>query len=267
MTEALSARRIRFAYGTRGLLEDFSLDLAEGDFAGVLGPNGAGKTTVLRLLSGTLTPQAGAVQIFGENLEGLPARKRAQILGVVPQESWMLFPFTVMEVVLMGRFPHLGILGMESRADEDLALGCLEEVGMRASSHRALSSLSSGERQRVLIARALAQEPRILLLDEPTTFLDLKHRLLIYEILSRLNARRRLTILTISHDLNLAARYCGKLWLLKGGALLASGTPREVLTPELLRRAYETDVEVGQDPRTGSPFIIPYPTQDAGGAS
>jgi ABC-type cobalamin/Fe3+-siderophores transport system ATPase subunit len=267
MIEALSARRIRFGYGTRQLLEDFSLQLSEGDFAGVLGPNGAGKTTVLRLLSGTLKPQAGSVQLYGENLESLPARKRALILGVVPQESWLLFPFTVMEVVLMGRFPHLGILGMESREDEDLALACLEEVGMRASSHRALSSLSSGERQRVLIARALAQEPRILLLDEPTTFLDLKHRLLIYEILSRLNARRRLTILTISHDLNLAARYCGKVWLLKEGGLLATGTPREVLTPELLRRAYDTDVEVGQDPRTGSPFIIPYPSQHAGGAS
>jgi iron complex transport system ATP-binding protein len=119
----------------------------------------------------------------------------------------------------------------------------------------------------VLIARALAQEPKILLLDEPTTFLDLKHRLLIYEILSRLNTRRKLTILTISHDLNLAARYCGRVWLLKEGGLLASGSPREVLTPEILRRAYETDVEVGQDPRTGAPFIIPYPSQNVGGAS
>jgi ABC-type cobalamin/Fe3+-siderophores transport system ATPase subunit len=267
MTEALSARHIRFGYETRPLLEDFSLELCEGDFAGVLGPNGAGKTTVLRLLSGTLSPQAGSVHLFGENLRALVARKRAQLLGVVPQESWVLFPFTVMEVVLMGRFPHLGILGMESRDDEDLALACLEEVGMRSSSHRALSSLSSGERQRVLIARALAQEPKILLLDEPTTFLDLKHRLLIYEILSRLNARRKLTILTISHDLNLAARYCGRVWLLKEGGLLASGSPREVLTPEILRRAYDTDVEVGQDPRTGAPFIIPYPSQTAGGVS
>jgi iron complex transport system ATP-binding protein len=267
MTEALSARHIRFGYGTRQLLEYFSLELCEGDFAGVLGPNGAGKTTALRLLSGTLSPQAGSVHLFGENLRAVAARKRALLLAVVPQESWILFPFTVMEVVLMGRFPHLGILGMESRDDENLALVCLEEVGMRSSSHRALSSLSSGERQRVLIARALAQEPKILLLDEPTTFLDLKHRLLIYEILSRLNTRRKLTILTISHDLNLAARYCGRVWLLKEGGLLASGSPREVLTPEILRRAYETDVEVGQDPRTGAPFIIPYPSQNVGGAS
>jgi iron complex transport system ATP-binding protein len=267
MTEALSAQRIRFGYGPRPLLRDFSLELAEGEFAGVLGPNGAGKTTVLRLLSGTLRPQAGSVRLFGESLGDLPPRKRAQLMGVVPQESWILFPFTVMEVVLMGRFPHLGILGMEDRADEDLALACLEEVGMRESYGRPLSSLSSGERQRVLLARALAQQPRVLLLDEPTTFLDLKHRLQIYEILSRLNASRKLAVLTISHDLNLAARYCGKLWLLKQGELLASGAPREVLTPELLRKAYETDVEVGHDPRTGSPFIIPYPSQDAGGAS
>lgn len=267
MTEALSARGIRFGYASPPLLEDFSLDLVEGEFAGVLGPNGAGKTTLLRILAGTLRPDAGSVQLFGNDLRGMPARRRAQLLGVVPQESRVLFPFTALEVVLMGRFPHLGILGMENRAEEAHALDCLAQVGMRASASRSVHSLSSGERQRVLIARALAQEAKILLLDEPTTFLDLQHRVRIYEILERLNSRRKLTILTISHDLNLAARYCRRLWLIRAGKLLAAGTPEEVLTPDRIREAYETDVEVGRDPRTGSPFIIPYSSRDAGGAS
>ena len=266
MTEALSARRIEFGYPSRPLFRDFSLELEEGAFAGILGPNGAGKTTLLRLLSGILPPQAGSIRLFGEAIERMPARRRARLLAVVPQESRVLFPFTVLEVVLMGRFPRLGILGMEGRDDETQALLALAEVGLERAADRPLNSLSSGERQRALIARALAQEPRVLLLDEPTTFLDLKHRLKIYEILGRLNREKQLTILTISHDLNLAARYCRGLWLLKDGELLARGAPDEVLTREILRSAYGTDVEIGRDPRSGSPFIIPYPSNDAGGA-
>jgi iron complex transport system ATP-binding protein len=267
LTEALAARHVRFGYSTRPLLEDFSLEILEGEFAGLLGPNGAGKTTLLRLLSGSLSPQSGTVLLFGENLRTLPPRRRARELAVVPQESRILFPFTALEIVLMGRFPHLGILGMESKSETERGLSCLEEVGMLSCSDSPIQSLSSGERQRVLIARALAQEPRVLLLDEPTAFLDLKHRLRIYEILSRLNRERRLTILTISHDLNLAARHCRRLWLLKEGKSLAAGSPEEVLTPGLIEAAYETEVVVGRDPRSHSPWIIPYSSRDSGGAS
>ena len=267
MTEALSARHIRFGYASRRLLDDFSLELEEGDFAGVLGPNGAGKTTLLRILSGTLRPHAGSVYLFGADLRTVSPKLRARRLGVVPQESRILFPYTALELVLMGRFPHIGILGMESAAEKELALGCLEEVGMLRAADSPVSALSSGERQRVLIARALAQQPQILLLDEPTTFLDLKHRLRIYEILTRLNRELKLTILVISHDLSLAARHCRKLWLLREGSLLAAGAPKEVLTPELILKAYETEVEIGRDPRSGSPLIIPYSSRDSGGAS
>jgi len=267
LNESLSMELVRFGYPSRPLFCDLSLVLPGGEFVGVLGPNGAGKTTLLKLLSGTERPQSGAVLAGGRALRDLPARERARLLAVVPQESHVLFPFSVLEVVLMGRFPHLGILGMERSGDERRALECLAEVGMDQAAGRALNTLSSGERQRVLIARALAQEPRILLLDEPTTFLDLKHQLRIYEILSKLNRERRLSILTISHDLNLAARYCRQLWLLQDGRLLARGAPEEVLTPELIRLAYGADVEVARDPRFGTPFIIPYPFQEAGGAS
>ena len=265
MTEALSARHISFAFPGAPVLRDFSFVLPEGDFAAVLGPNGAGKTTLLRLLSGSLKPQQGSIHLFGKDLAATPPRERAASLAVVPQESHVLFPFTVLEVVLMGRFPRLGILGMETREDEERAAQCLEEVGMLSFARRPLDALSSGERQRVLIARALAQEPRLLLLDEPTTFLDLKHRLQVFGILSRLNRKHGLTLLTISHDLNLAARHCRSLWILKAGSVLAHGSPAEVLTSERVMQAYETDVEIGRDPRTGSPLVIPYPSRDAGG--
>ena len=267
MSEALAARRVSFGFAGAPVLRDLSFDLQEGDFAALLGPNGAGKTTLLRLLSGSLAPQRGSVHLLGRDLASLAPRVRAASLAVVPQESRVLFPFTVLEVVLMGRFPRLGILGMETREDEERAAGCLEEVGMLPFARRPLDALSSGERQRVFIARALAQEPKVLLLDEPTTFLDLKHRLQVFGILSRLNRKSGLTILTISHDLNLAARHCRTIWILKGGAVLAHGSPSEVLTAERVRQAYETDVEIGRDPRTGSPLVIPYPARDAGGTS
>jgi iron complex transport system ATP-binding protein len=156
---------------------------------------------------------------------------------------------------------------MESREDVAIAEGCLEEVGMAPAATSPLNELSSGERQRIFVARALAQKPRVLLLDEPTSFLDLKYRLQIYEILARLNRAQGLTVLTISHDLNLAARYCRKLHLIREGRLAASGAPPEVITGTVIREVYGTDSEIGKDPRTGSPFVIPYPTPSQGGVS
>jgi len=264
LTDALSAQRICFDFPDRPLFRDFSMAVREGEFAGLIGPNGSGKTTLLRLLTGILPPRTGAVRLFGEAIARLSERARARILAVVPQESRILFDFSVLEVTLMGRFAHLGLLGTEAARDLEVAGRCLAAVGMDHAASRRLNELSSGERQRVLIARALAQEPRVLLLDEPTSFLDLKHRLQIYEILSRLHRDRGIAILTISHDLNLAARYCGTLWLIRDGSLAASGSPEEVIVPSVIRDVYGTDVEVGRDPRTGSPFIIPYPPREPG---
>ncbi len=267
MTEALAARDLRFGYDGRGpLIEHFSISLPEGSFTGILGPNGAGKTTLLKLLSGILRPEAGSVSLFGRSLATLPDRERAQAIAVVPQEARVLFPFTCLEIVLMARFSRLGILGMERAADEELARRCLEEVEMGSSAERPLNLLSSGERQRVLIARALAQEPRVLLLDEPTTYLDLKHRLKTFDTLSRLNRERGVTILTISHDPGLVARACGKIVLLHSGRILVEGTPEEVLTPSWIKSAYGTGAEIARDPRTGSPVVIPYLESEPGGA-
>jgi len=266
LTDALSAERIAFAYPGRPLFRDLSLALGAGEVAGLIGPNGAGKTTLLRILTGTLRPDAGRVLLQGEDLNRFTPRGRARILSIVPQESRTLFDYTVLEVTLMGRFAHLGLWGTEGRRDLEIAEECLAEVGMLQASSRPLNELSSGERQRVYVARALAQEPRVLLLDEPTSFLDLKHRLQIYEILEGLNRRRGLSVLVISHDLNLAARYCRRLHLLREGKLRASGSPQEVMTGDIIREVYGTDAEIGRDPRTGSPFVIPYPSSSPGGA-
>ena len=259
MTDALSAERIRFAHPGRRLFQDFSFSLPEGEFGGLIGPNGSGKTTLLRILTGILRPSAGIVRLFGKDVSQISERARAQQLAVVPQESRMLFDFSVLEVALMGRFAHLGILGIEQPRDLEIASSALSEVGMAHAASRRLNELSSGERQQVHIARALTQEPRVLILDEPTSFLDLKHRLQIYETLSRLHRERGMTILTISHDLNLAARYCRALWLLQEGRVAATGAPESVIRPSVIREVYGAEVEVGRDPRTGSPFIIPYP--------
>ena len=267
MADALAARGISFAFSGPDLFRDFSLVLDEGAFVALVGPNGSGKTTLLRLLSGSLSPRAGRVELFGEPMSRVPARRRARSVSVVPQESRVLYPFTVLEVVLMGRFPHLSRFGMETGEDAALARKCLAEVGMETAESRPLNRLSSGERQRVLIARALAQEARILLLDEPTSFLDLKHRLQIYEILRRLNRESGLTVLAVSHDLNLAARYCQRICLLHSGALWGDGAPRSVLEPIRIGAAYGIELEIGTDPRSGTPFVIPYPKTDTGGGS
>jgi len=265
LTDALSVERITFAYPGRPLFRDFSLALEDGGFAGLIGPNGSGKTTLLRILTGILRPAFGKVRLFGDEISRLSERSRARRLAVVPQESRILFNFSVMETALMGRFAHLGIMGMETRNDVEVVTRSLRDVGMDGAASRRLNELSSGERQRVLMARALAQEPRVILLDEPTSFLDLKHRLQTYEILSRLNRSRSIAVLIVSHDLNLAARYCRTLWLVQEGRLVASGSPSEVITPEAIRAVYSTEVEIGKDPRTGSPFVIPYlPPEEPG---
>jgi iron complex transport system ATP-binding protein len=256
----LEARDLRFHHpGAPRLFDRLSFSLAPGEMVGLIGPNGSGKTTLLRILGGTLAPESGEVLLAGGPIRALPPRDRARFLAVVPQESRILFNFGVLEVVLMGRAPHLGLFGLERPDDYAAARAALRAVDLEGTRHEEqhLNQLSSGERQRALIARALAQEPRLLLLDEPTAFLDLKHRLQIYEILRRLNRDRGLTVLVVSHDLNLAARYATRLLLLHAGHLVADGPPAMVLTPDRIRAVYETEARVDIDPETGTPHVIP----------
>ncbi len=256
---ALAAASVSFSFpGSRETLFDgLSLTIDPGEFVAVLGPNGSGKTTLLRLLSGTLVPAGGEVRLGGRSILDLPPRARARRLAVVLQESRILFNFSILEVVLMGRSPHLGLWGLEGPADFAAAREALREVDLEGHEDRHLDELSSGERQRALIARALAQQPGVLLLDEPTAFLDIRHALEIYGILLRLNRESGLTVVAVSHDLNLAARYASRLALLHRGRLVADGPPAAVLTPEMIRRVYQTEAEVTTDPVTGRPYLIP----------
>jgi len=239
------------------LFRGLSLSVSRGEFAGIIGPNGSGKTTLLMLLSGVVAPQAGEVSLDGRPVRSIPPRERARQMAVVFQETRMLFDFTVLEIALMGRAPHLGPFSLERPEDFAAARAALHEMDLAGREEKRLQELSSGERQRALIARALAQQPRVVLMDEPTAFLDLRHRLQIYEILARLNRDKGLTVVTTSHDLNLAARYGSRLMVLDDGHLAADGPPETVLTPRLLREVYETEARIERDPVTGAPFVIP----------
>ena len=254
----LEARDLVFRHhgAAAPLFQGLSIAIPQGTFAGIIGPNGSGKTTLLRLLAGLVRPGAGAVHLDGSPLDTLAPRMRARTLAVVLQESSLLFNFSVLEIALMGRAPHLGLFGLEQPADFAAARRALAEVDLRDCEHRPVQELSSGERQRAFLARALAQEPRGILLDEPTAFLDLRHALELYEILRRLNRDRGLTVVTVSHDLNLAARYASRLIVLSRGRIAGDGPPEAVVTPALLREVYGTEAEVLRDPATGAPIVL-----------
>lgn len=259
---ALTMERLHFGYGKTSVLSNLDLTIATGSITGILGPNGSGKTTLVRLASAALRPAAGRVALFGDDLARLPSRERARRVAVVPQETHPVFEFTVEEVVRMGRAPHLGLLGLEQPRDRRIAYEAMERCEVADLSARSFRALSGGERQRVMLARALTQGARLLLLDEPTAFLDLKHRLAVYALLGKLHRDSGLTVVVVSHDINLAARHCDRLVLLRCGAIAADGTPAEVLRPDPIRAVYEVDVEVRIDPSSGRPFVIPLTPRD-----
>jgi len=254
---ALTMERVTFAYGRTPVLTGIDLAVALGSITGILGPNGSGKTTLVRLASAVLRAKSGRIALFGSELTRLPARERARRVAVVPQETHPVFDFTVLELVRMGRAPHLGLLGLEGARDHRVAREAMERCDVATLSNRSFRALSGGERQRVMLARALAQEARLLLLDEPTAFLDLKHRLAVYALLGRLHRDNDLTVVVVSHDINLAARYCDRLVLLREGVIAADGAPAEVLRPDPIRSVYEVEVEIRIDPSSGRPFVIP----------
>ncbi len=244
---ALRARDVHFSYGGAGeAVSGITLDVAHGEYVWIIGPNGSGKTTFLRLLSGVLAPCAGRVEILGRDAAAMGALERARAVAVVPQGSAIAFPFTVEEVVLMGRFPHLGPYGFESAADIAVAREAMRVTQTARFADRAIQDLSGGEKQRVIIARALAQEADILLLDEPTAFLDIKHQVEITALVRNLKIEKNLTVVATSHDLNLASAFSDRLVLLKNGRVFATGGPDEILCEDVLSQAYDTDVYVGE---------------------
>lgn len=264
---AYVAEDLRFAYGVRGaeadrrwVLDGLTFDVRAGEVLGLLGPNGSGKSSLLKILARVLRQQEGRVRLFDADLGALSQRGVARAVALVPQESQIIFPFSITEVVLMGRFPHhrgtvLRGLGWEGAEDIRVAEEAMRETDILHLAQRSVTDVSGGERQRAIIARALAQEPRVLLLDEPTAFLDLHHQLEICTILRRLNEERGLTVVLASHDLNLASQYCDRLLLLQEGRLVCLGSPESVIRPEVLEEVYRCRVLVDRHPDSGLPRV------------
>ncbi|MGH7895574.1 MAG: ABC transporter ATP-binding protein, partial [Candidatus Binatia bacterium] len=226
----LAAETLRFGYGSERVLDDVSFAVAAGELVGVIGPNGAGKSTLVRLLAGVLAPWRGRVLLDGRPLRERSRREIARAMALVPQDPRVEFPFSVLEVVLMGRAPYLAGLGFASAGDVALARAILSRLELGGLEARGLDALSGGERQRVFLARALVQDPTVLLLDEPTTHLDLRHQAAILEVVRGRVRRDGLAAVAVLHDLNLAAMACDRLVLLAEGRVAAAGTAAEVLT-------------------------------------
>lgn len=256
-------RDLRFSYegADRSALDGVSLQVNEGNLYAVIGPNGSGKSTLLKLLLGTLQSSSGSVDYSGRRVDEWSRRALARRIGVVPQGEETVFPITVREMVGMGRYPHLGLLGRPGPEDREAIEEALQRCDVMEFAERPISKLSGGERQRVLIARALAQRPTTLVLDEPTVSLDIRHEMEIFELLAELAARDGVTIVLVTHHLNLAARYAERLLLLDRGIPAAEGPPAEVLTQETIERVYEWSVVVSGHPGPGrdegAPQITP----------
>lgn len=253
----LSACDLSFTYGSaRFALKGVSFDVGAGELVGLLGHNGSGKSTIIKLIMRLLKPQDGRIMVEGRRAGSWPLREYARRVAYVPQESAAVFAFTALESVLMGRSPHTGALGFESAEDMDIARRALERVDVAGLADELLEELSGGERQRVILARALAQQANLLVLDEPAAFLDIRHQYDLYRLLAELAHEEGRSCLCASHDLNVAAAFCDRLLLMHGGKLLATGSPEEVLTPEVIAEAYGIRVEVHKGPG-GRPVVIP----------
>ena len=239
MSTILSASGLEFAYETVGVINGVSLNVTRGHFCGLIGPNGCGKSTLLRLLSGVAAPGAGTVVFEGEPLEVIEPRERAKRIGYVPQQQVRVFPFTALEVVLTGRSPYTSRFRFENARDREIAKSALAAVGAEHLAERAITELSGGEQQMVAVARALAQEASLLLLDEPAAALDLKHRAQLLSALQRLREERELTVVVVTHDLQMLDATFDHLFAMRDGRLVAEGSADDVLQEKTLADVYE----------------------------
>ncbi|NUL06268.1 ABC transporter ATP-binding protein [Streptomyces lunaelactis] len=256
MTAELTVEGLSYAIGGRELVDRADLVAAPGETVGLVGPNGSGKTTLLRCVYGTLRPTGGRALLDGDDLHAIGPKARARRIATVPQDGGTEFELTVREVVAMGRAPHKRFWEADTATDVDLVGDALARVGIEpAPAGRAFPSLSGGERQRALVARALVQEPALVVLDEPTNHLDIRYQLEILGLIRELGTTNLLAL----HDLNLAAYYCDRIYVLRAGRIVASGAPCDVLTPELLAEVYEVNAEVSTHPTTGAPSITYLP--------
>ncbi|MFG3417199.1 ABC transporter ATP-binding protein [Micromonospora sp. NPDC047730] len=257
MQSRLSGNAMTLAYERRTIAEDLSVAVPDRSFTVIIGPNACGKSTLLRALSRLLKPTAGAVLLDGEDIHRLPARGVARTLGLLPQTSVAPDGIGVAELVARGRYPHQGLLRQWSREDERVVAESMAATGVADLADRPVDELSGGQRQRVWIAMALAQQTPLLLLDEPTTYLDIAHQIEILDLCARLHEEQGRTLVAVLHDLNHAARYATHLIAMRDGRVVAAGPPREVVTAELVEEVFRLPCRVIDDPETGTPLVVP----------
>jgi len=257
----LDINNISLIYRNISVIKNISFKVKMGEFFVIIGPNGAGKTSLLKIIAGLVKFDQGQVNINGRNIKSYTRRNLSQILAIVPQQIEIGFPFSVEETVIMGRTPHLGILGMEGQNDYDIAREAMEFTETAHLAERKLHQLSGGELQRVIIARAICQQPEIILLDEPTTGLDPAHQLKIMDLMEKFRKERGTTIIMVSHDLNLASMYGDRLLLLKGGRVVKTGESRSVLERELLESSYGCSIQVDESPVGQVVRVTPVPAK------
>ncbi|MBI4834916.1 MAG: heme ABC transporter ATP-binding protein [Planctomycetes bacterium] len=247
--------------GAAKVVEDITFRVLPGEVVGIIGPNGAGKTTLFRALTRLLKPWAGEIRYRGKNIQEIPIKELAQLIAVLPQNLPLAFSFTVKDFVLMGRLPHMGMWQNLRERDRAIATDMMRLTEIETLAERYVTELSGGELQRVMLAQALTQEPELLLLDEPTSHLDIGHQVEIMDMITHLKAEKNLTILMVLHDLNLAALYCDRLILLNNGKIHSSGTPSEVLTYQNIEAVYKTVVVVKENPITQRPHVLLIPKE------
>lgn len=256
----LEVRGLTHQFENVPVLRDVSLEVDTGDFLGILGPNGSGKTTLLKCISGVLEPLRGSIFLEGNRLADLSTMEIARIISVVPQGVEIGFDFSVAKFVMLGRIPFLKPFRGETPRDYSVVEWAMGVTGVTGLAQRSFMALSGGERQRVVVAQALAQQPRLLLLDEPAAHLDISQETEIFNLIRNLNREHGITVLVVLHDLNLAARYCKTLILLKEGSVYTKGLPTEVLTPEKIRQVYHTEVELVE--KHDHLYIVPALTEE-----
>ena len=252
----LEVKDLKYSYNRYPVLDGVDLEIKEGEILGILGPNGCGKTTLLKNLNKNLSPMGGCIMLDGTDLDTLAKRDIAKTVAVVPQTNEIRFSFTAREIVSMGRMPFQRTMEGESREDARIVDEAIEKVGLTHLAGRHINTMSGGERQRVMIARALAQTPRILLMDEPTLHLDISTQLEALDLIYELSKKSGLTVVIVSHDLPMVAKYCNRIAMIHDHKVMCCGTPEEVLTPENMRIVFSIDAELGYDSKTGDRTVF-----------
>ncbi|MFF1482731.1 ABC transporter ATP-binding protein [Streptomyces sp. NPDC058301] len=259
--QRLSADSVTLGYDQRVIAEDLSVEIPDHSFTVIVGPNACGKSTLLRALSRMLKPSAGRVLLDGQTIHSMPAKKVARTLGLLPQSSIAPDGITVADLVARGRYPHQGLLRQWSPEDERIVQESMDATGVGELGERYVDELSGGQRQRVWIAMALAQQTPLLLLDEPTTFLDIQHQIEVLDLCAELHESQGRTLVAVLHDLNQAARYATHLIAMRGGEIVAEGPPSRIVTAELVREVFGVRCQVIDDPETGTPLVVPAARQ------